>query len=633
MMRKNAVKALSALAVVLIVITFSIIILPSDIAYAVLPEHYVADVTDKSLDWWSSDKYLDINTLKHTVDSWKADESYDFDYLKENPVVIAVIDSGIDLSHEIFLGKYDVNGHYDTGAVDKNGVGKCDVLLRDAEGNAVIKNTYGSAYYDENDVTDDAKNRHGTHVAGIAAILIHLLDLEEYVKILPIKASRMDSFTGESVKSALEFAISKGADVVNMSLSAERESFAGIKYSDAQEKAILVAAAGNNGLRTKRYPAALPNVIGVMNYEQAADDGEIKLSGTSNYGTWTSGTTVTGYDVCAPGDKIFSARGGGDTSEDIGENYSEYYKSLSGTSMASPVVAFGAALITLKYHALAGSGVKQKSPVELADLVRNASTSTLNKAGVDYKIFDINALVGVAWHEAEISLENGSVAHQRLGSISKISFKLNVLPKGEYGKGTVSWYADDVKIGEGFEIEYTPAAEVGTMDIKAVWEHSDTIGGVQSVVECTTQVTVDYVVITADSVAEFKIFAFCNGSAVDNLSLGEIGKTYTFKVADAVNIAPENSAATKWIVNDELKYVGSDFEFTPEEYGEYRIKVKINGFSSGEILLNVAENKTDGEHKHELYIYTIVTAVVIGVAVIAVIGVVLAKHTAKSKKR
>lgn len=157
------------------------------------------------------------------------------------------MDSGINYDHELFTGKYDENGV----AVDVDGIGEYDVLYRDSDGNLIGKNTvlasdknYASTNFS---VADDAPDKHGTHVAGIIATFIHELNLEKYVKIMPVKSayptSTSSTFSSTAFKDGVQFALENGADVVNMSLAAKSTDF---RISAAQaSSAVFVAAAGN----------------------------------------------------------------------------------------------------------------------------------------------------------------------------------------------------------------------------------------------------------------------------------------------------------------------------------------------------------------------------------------------------
>ena len=72
---------------------------------------------------------------------------------------------------------------------------------------------------------DDAPDRHGTHVAGILATFIHELNLEKYIKIMPVKAAyptgSTSTFSSTAFNDGVKFALSSGADVVNMSLASD----------------------------------------------------------------------------------------------------------------------------------------------------------------------------------------------------------------------------------------------------------------------------------------------------------------------------------------------------------------------------------------------------------------------------
>ena len=132
-------------------------------------------------------------------------------------------------------------------------------------------------------------------------------------------------------------------------------------YTDG---AVCVAAAGNGekdilGVRTvyssdKKpfYPAASDGVVGVVNYTKSSDGSKV-VSQTSNYGSK--------YELCAPGEDYYSADGSSVAKDG--------YKSLSGTSMATPVVSFGAALAIVQDRARSCAGGEELlSPKQIAKL-------------------------------------------------------------------------------------------------------------------------------------------------------------------------------------------------------------------------------------------------------------------------
>lgn len=216
-----------------------------------------------------------------------------WEYTTGSPaVILAILDSGIDLTHADLIGRY-------------------------------------SAGYDfvENDSVPQDENGHGTIVTGIAAAHtnngVGVAGVNWNAQIMPIRvldAKGNGSFA--NVAQAIIWATDQGARVINM-------SFGGSQYSSVLEDAvdyavnrgvILVAATGNTGANTVLYPAAFPGVVGV-----GATDQNNRLAWFSNTGAEV--------DVVAPGVSIY------------GLGLANGYTIKSGTSMSAPQVAGFAALL------------------------------------------------------------------------------------------------------------------------------------------------------------------------------------------------------------------------------------------------------------------------------------------------
>ncbi|CUA80783.1 S8 family peptidase [Anoxybacillus suryakundensis] len=179
------------------------------------------------------------------------------------------------------------------------------------------------------------KDVHGTHVAGIIGANanngIGAHGVNPNVKILPI-----DVFGGGwgasdyTIAQGILYAIEKGAKVINMSLGGY---FSSPILEEAVQKAIdagitVVAAAGNEATDMYSIPASYEGVISV-----GATDSKNKLAEFSNYGP--------SVDLVAPGVDVYSLI----YDYTKGSSFAE----LSGTSMASPVVAGVASLLLSKY--------------------------------------------------------------------------------------------------------------------------------------------------------------------------------------------------------------------------------------------------------------------------------------------
>ncbi len=246
----------------------------------------------------------------------------------DSSVVVAVIDTGVDYTHEDLKDNIWVN----TKEIPGNGI--------DDDGNGYIDDVYGVDLETGRDSGMD-DNGHGTHVAGIIAASnnhIGVVGLAYNVKLMPIKAGMASGFFNQSqIAKGILYAYNNGADVINMSFGGSASTIA---VQDALETAytrcVLVAAAGNDGapneglLARPTYPAALSYVMGVMSVDMWGVE-----SGFTNYDV--AAYSSVEYEVYAPGSQILSTIPG------------NRYATWSGTSMAAPYVSAMAALLRSAY--------------------------------------------------------------------------------------------------------------------------------------------------------------------------------------------------------------------------------------------------------------------------------------------
>ena len=238
-------------------------------------------------------------------------------------IVIAIVDSGIDLDHPDLENKLWLN----TGEIPSNG--------QDDDGNGFIDDVHGYDFWnDDPDPDDDHYYGHGSHVAGIAAAAtdnwIGVAALGWNSTLMSLKTQNSSGVgTTNELGEAIVYAVDNGASVINISVGQELTMCpstlqAAINYADSHG-VLVIAAVGNQDYDPNKdfYPAACNNVLGVA--ATAWWDGRI---GADN------GPYV---DVVAPGHDIYSTLRGGT------------YGYASGASMASPLVAGLAALLRARY--------------------------------------------------------------------------------------------------------------------------------------------------------------------------------------------------------------------------------------------------------------------------------------------
>lgn len=605
------IRAISIFAIALVLVLFLSLFFGTEVAFGVSPDGYISNVVDKNLDWYMDSENLNLSEVESIVEGLRNNSNYDFDSVE--PIIVAVLDSGIDLSHELFTGKYDENGVKN----DKT-IGDYDVLLRDEKGEIVQIST--SSGLPTMDVTDIANKKHGTHVAGIVATFIHELNLEKYIKILPIRCGtkKGDSATFSSldVKKAIQSALEQGADVINMSLAGESGNSTSfdIVSDEYASQAVFVAAAGNEGKNGVSFPAASKNVIGVMNY--TVSDTQKVLSASSNRGDC--------YDMAAPGADVMSA-GGGDV---------DGYRSSSGTSMSSPVVAFGAALAILKDRAYCAvnEAVNPKTPNEIAEDVRQ----TVNKNTVSFGVstFDEFSLVNLLSVDAVVKInlaEDSAGFHQYLDDLKPIKLHATTLESVSGGK--IEWFVktgkdgEAVKIGEGSSVEYLPKKAQGETLIYAVYTYM--VDGLTLKTETTSikTIVVDYLDLSSSQIRALMPCAYDvygNKLTSKNVAVG-IEYVFTFEDIDTAAINPDINVI--WYVNGSIVGEGTTFKYTFENKEETYFYARINNQFTKSLKIDFVQSNEKSLEAIE--IFSIVGASLIAICIVCVF-IVLAVKKRKS---
>jgi hypothetical protein len=275
------------------------------------------------------------------------------------PVIVAVIDTGIDFNHSVFT---------DTGVIWQNS-GEIAVNNIDDDGNGYIDDIHGWNFVNNSNLPQDDAG-HGTHVSGIILGVSQDIFANQLhsatIRIMPLKFldSTGSGTTSDAVK-AIYYAVNNGAKVLN-------NSWGGGGFSSSlldaiafayDHKAVFVAAAGNaatNNDQAPTYPANynVPNIISV-----AATSDQDGLASFSNYGAQT-------VHMGSPGVSIYSTL----PNESIGLS--------SGTSMATPFVTGLAAIMLRESPTMSGYQIKSLI-FSNADAISSLQTTTITRARLD----------------------------------------------------------------------------------------------------------------------------------------------------------------------------------------------------------------------------------------------------------
>lgn len=241
-------------------------------------------------------------------------------------VIVAVVDSGADLTHPQLANQVAIN------TTELNGTAGVD-----DDGNGLIDDIRGyDFYHDRPEVGDDVG--HGTHVSGTVLAehsMGRTLGIAPQAKLLPVEfIGKNGGLTSDAIAS-LWYAVSRGAKVINASWGSDvcSQSLSNT-FNELQHQNILVViAAGNNGNDLSIFPEFPAALKGANMFTIGAANPSGLRAFFSNYGKLVH--------FLAPGENI-------ESTFPITETNKTRYQFASGTSMAAPHVSGMAAVLWSK---------------------------------------------------------------------------------------------------------------------------------------------------------------------------------------------------------------------------------------------------------------------------------------------
>ena len=272
--------------------------------------------------------------LKDPTHAWYLKEIGAYDAWQviqgDSDVVVAVVDNGFDMTHPEFAGKI---------------VHPYNVLTQNATLRPIM--------------TKEGENAHGTHVAATAVGNCNngtgLLGIAPKCKLLPVQVGNDNpegSMSNQAIMEGVMYAISQGADVINVSLGMytpgivktmseaqqlnyisstmkqEELMWAKIFEKAKQKNCIIVFAAGNDNV----VSGIDPKKRSTETIRVSALNTDLSKASFSNFGVYPQLNRFYST-VSAPGVDIYSAAP------------HDSYTSMNGTSMAAPVVSGAVALL------------------------------------------------------------------------------------------------------------------------------------------------------------------------------------------------------------------------------------------------------------------------------------------------
>jgi thermitase len=294
---------------------------------------YVARVTDTPSDTYFAEFQWNMTKIGMPA-AWSITHG-------SGSIYIAILDCGIFDEFSGFAAADGLSGH------------------PDLRGKVVAATSFVSSPYGTHDACG-----HGSHVAGIASAVTNnsmgVAGVGWDTRLLNVKViDDTGAGTSTTLVSGINWAVSRNARVINMSLGAAGACPASVQTaidSAWASDVVVVAAAGNDGTNAAHWPAGCNHVLSVA----ATDQNDARAS-FSNYGSWVQ--------VAAPGTTILST---------YADSAQYGYDQFNGTSMASPHVAGLAGLLWMSVYGSSAGAVVDRIKATTDPV---AGTGTLWQSG------------------------------------------------------------------------------------------------------------------------------------------------------------------------------------------------------------------------------------------------------------
>jgi len=392
---------------------------------------YIPDDPDFPMLWGLHNTGQVINGTSGRVDA-DIDATQAWDISKGDPdVIVAVIDTGVDLNHP------------------------------DLQANFLPRGTEDWDFADAADPVPDDTNGHGTHVAGTASAAdntVGVIGVAPRCRIMPLRVN-LTAGMNQNRADAINYVAAQAAAnpnrryVINCSwrMNGDHAGVHNAIINAVSRNVVVIFAAGNWNLDinvTPQYPAVYPEVIAV-----AATDQQDGKASFSNYGARV--------DVSAPGVNIYSTFP------------NDTYAFLDGTSMASPHVAGLAALIWSRNRTLSNQQVRKiiESTCDNIDANNPGFVGKLGKGRINaFKAISATPMPPIAFQ----LLRRFRFPQKNNGSSTGLSFAPRLRVGFRYGQALLFLTQQPFSEKIYYLNSYTGAV-LGTIDPV----HNDTIGSLE----------------------------------------------------------------------------------------------------------------------------------------------------------